>query len=203
MPLVPETKMVDIGKLISLGNLLVRKVTWLVLTTTSATLILSRAFGADRMTRIAYIYSLPRTHYLHCDFQRQHTHTHTHTLSLSLSLSLSFHIFTYRNSTHTHTHTHTHTYSLSLSYILTSSNQPYENVYILQPFSFQFYLFGKTSSSLEHSLKNFVKPQKRQITNRGDGKFLQGHVDIFLYINTLHVILSPHTFYSRQETFNI
>ena len=39
MPLVPETKMVDVSKLISLENLLVKKVTWLVLTTTSATLI--------------------------------------------------------------------------------------------------------------------------------------------------------------------
>ena len=65
IPLVSETKMADVGKLISLGNLLVRKVTWLVLTTTSATLILSRAFGADCMTRIANIYShLPRTHSL-------------------------------------------------------------------------------------------------------------------------------------------
>ena len=65
MPLVPETKMTDVGKLISLGNLLVWKVRWLVFTTTSATLILSRAFGADCMTRIAYIYSrLPRTHSL-------------------------------------------------------------------------------------------------------------------------------------------
>ena len=63
MPRVPETKMADVGKLISLGNLLVRKVTWFVLTTTSATLILSHAFGADCITRVAYIYSrLPRTH---------------------------------------------------------------------------------------------------------------------------------------------
>ena len=63
IPLVPETKMVDVGQLISLGNLLVRKVTWFVLTTTSAPLIFSRAFGADHMTRIVYIYSrLPRTH---------------------------------------------------------------------------------------------------------------------------------------------
>ena len=63
MLLVPETKMADVGKLIRLRNLLVRKVTWLVLTTTSATLILSYAFGADCMTRIAYIYSrLPSTH---------------------------------------------------------------------------------------------------------------------------------------------
>ena len=65
MPLVPETKMADVGKLISLGNLLVRKVTWLVITTMSATLILSSAFGADCMTRIAYICSrLPRTLYI-------------------------------------------------------------------------------------------------------------------------------------------
>ena len=46
----------------------------------------SRAFEADCMIRIAYIYShLPRTHSFHFDFQRQHTHTHTHSLSLSLS----------------------------------------------------------------------------------------------------------------------
>ena len=65
IPLVPETKMVDIGKLISLGNLLVRKVMWFVLTTMSAPLILLRAFGADHMTRIVNIYShLPRTHSL-------------------------------------------------------------------------------------------------------------------------------------------
>ena len=59
---VPETKMVDVGKVISLGHLLVRKFTCFVLTNTSAPLILSRAFGADHMTRIAYVYSrLPRT----------------------------------------------------------------------------------------------------------------------------------------------
>ena len=74
MPLVPETKMANVGKLISLGNLLLRKVTWLVLTTTSATLILSRDFGADCMTRIAYTYSrLSRTYSFHYDSQKQHT----------------------------------------------------------------------------------------------------------------------------------
>ena len=63
MPLVPETKMADVGKLISLGNVLVRKVTWFVLTTTSATFILSRDFGAECMTSIANIcYRLSRTH---------------------------------------------------------------------------------------------------------------------------------------------
>ena len=50
--------MADVGKLISLGNLFVGKVTWLVLTTTSATSILSCDFGADCMTRAAYIYTL-------------------------------------------------------------------------------------------------------------------------------------------------
>ena len=46
MSLVPKTKMVDVGKLTSFGNLLARKTTWLVLTTTSVTSIWSRIFGA-------------------------------------------------------------------------------------------------------------------------------------------------------------
>ena len=80
MPLVFEINKADVSKLISLGNLLVRKVTWLVLTTTSVTLILSRAFGADCMTRIAYIYSrIPRTHSLTLWLTET---AHTHTLSL-------------------------------------------------------------------------------------------------------------------------
>ena len=84
IPLVPETKMADVGKLISLGNLVVRKVTWFVLTTTSATLILSRGFGADCMTRIAYIYSrLSRTHSFHFDFLGQHTLSLLHLTSSS------------------------------------------------------------------------------------------------------------------------
>ena len=115
MPIVPKTKMADGGKLISLRNLLVRKVTWLVLTTLSITLILSRAFGADWMTRIAYIYScLPITHSFSILTHRDNI--------------LSY-IVIYRDNT------------LSLSYILTSCSQPQENVYILQPFSFLFCLF--------------------------------------------------------------
>ena len=74
MPLVPEAKMADVGKLISRGNLLDRKTAWLVLTTTSATAILSRVFGAYCMTRIVCKYS------------------HLPTLIL-------FHIFTYRGNT--------------------------------------------------------------------------------------------------------
>ena len=57
MPLVPKTKMADVGKLISLGNLLARKTTWLVFTTTSATSILSCVFGAYCLTKIVYKYS--------------------------------------------------------------------------------------------------------------------------------------------------
>ena len=74
MPLVPETKTVDVAKLISLGNLLARKTTWLVLRTTSTISILFRVFGAYCMTRIVYKYS------------------HLPTLIL-------FHIFTYRVNT--------------------------------------------------------------------------------------------------------
>ena len=53
IPLVPETSgitwtSVDVGKQISLGNQLVRKVTWFVLTTTSAPLILSRTWPHDK-----------------------------------------------------------------------------------------------------------------------------------------------------------
>ena len=106
MPLVPETKMADVGKLISVWKLLVRKVTWFVLTTTSATFILSGDFEADCMTRITYIYSrLSRTHSFlfrltkttrsltlrltetshtfHFDFQRQHTLSLLHLTSSS------------------------------------------------------------------------------------------------------------------------
>ena len=91
IPLVPETKMMDVSKLISLENLLVRKVTWFVLTTTSVPLILSRAFGANRMTRIAYIYSrLPRTYSLsNFFFQRQHSLFFISTSRNSLILSVS------------------------------------------------------------------------------------------------------------------
>ena len=98
MPLVPETKMADVDKLINLGNLLARKITCLVLTTTSATSILSRVFGSYNMIRIFYKYSnLPTltlfftislreltqlfftfsltgsTHFFQYDFQREHT----------------------------------------------------------------------------------------------------------------------------------
>ena len=67
--LVPETKIVDVGKLINFKNLLVRKVTFM-LPTMSTPLIfvpckINDVFGANHMTRISYIYSwLPITHSL-------------------------------------------------------------------------------------------------------------------------------------------
>ena len=64
MPLVPETNMADVGNLISLGNQLARKTTWLVLTTTSASSIFCCVFGAYCMTRIVYKYSHLPTHIL-------------------------------------------------------------------------------------------------------------------------------------------
>ena len=102
MPLVPETKMVEVGKLISLWNLLVRKVTWLVLTTTSATFCFVHLEPTVWQGLPIYILVFQELTLLHCDLQRQNT----------------------------------------LSYILTSSSQPHENVYILQPFIFLFCLFG-------------------------------------------------------------
>ena len=78
MPLVPETKMADVSILISLGNLFARRTTWLVLKSTSATSIFSRAFGAFSKIRIFYKYSnLP-------------TLTLFFTISLGESTQLSF-----------------------------------------------------------------------------------------------------------------
>ena len=110
MPLVSETKMAVVDKLTSLRNLLARRVTWFVLTTTSVTLVLSRAFGADYTTRIAYIYShFPRIQ----SFTFWLTHTHILSLSLSLSRSLSLSSLRLTGTAHTlslslslsHTHT--------------------------------------------------------------------------------------------------
>ena len=81
MPLVPETKMADVSILI----ILARGTTWLVLKTTSATSIFSRAFGAYFMTRIS-INTLIFPHTLFQNF----------TWSVNTAL---FHIFTYRVNT--------------------------------------------------------------------------------------------------------
>ena len=100
MPLVPETKVADVSILISLGNLMSKRTTWLVLETTSTTSIFSRVFGAYSMTRIFCKYSnIPTltlfftisleestqlfftfsltgsTHSFQCDFQREPSHS--------------------------------------------------------------------------------------------------------------------------------
>ena len=103
MPLVLETKMADARKLISLGHLLSRKTTWLVLTTTSATSILSRVFGAYSMTRIVYNYShLPTLILFHIFPNRANTFFPVwlpeRTLSLSpfrLKVNTLFPLFTF------------------------------------------------------------------------------------------------------------
>ena len=133
---------------ISLENLLVRKITWFVITTTSAPLILSRAFRADHMTRIAYIYSrLPRTHSLtfwfpgtalslslHFDFQKQldlatqgctHTHTHMNTCKQTY-VYITAHTYTFKHiytNSHSHkdAHTHTHTHTIHVTWVCVHS----------------------------------------------------------------------------------
>ena len=85
--LFPKPKMADVGKLISLGNLVVRKVTWLVLTTTSTTLILSRAFWSRLPVpdclyilspfKNSFLFDSQRQHILlHCYLQRSHAISH-------------------------------------------------------------------------------------------------------------------------------
>ena len=189
MPLVPETKMADVGKLFSLGNLLARKVTWLVLTTTSATLILSRAFGADCMTRIAYIYSLlPRTHSLTFFTNRDST------LSLILSIltygQRTLSIATYRDNT------------LSLLHFDFQQSTPRKcihsaNVFFLVlPFWLDFFQPRTQPQKYRQALKEINNQHgRRQVPLRTRC--------YILYIDILHEILSPHTFYSLQDTFNI
>ena len=151
MSLVPETEMADVGKLISLWNLLIRKVTLLVLTTTSASLILPRAFGADCMTRIAYIYSrLSRIHSFHFDSQGQHTLLHC---DLQGQLTLS--ILTSRDNTHSLIH-------------LTSSSQPHEMYTLCNHFlpcsTFTVRLAPASKTTVEISSNHW----KKQTTNMGE-----------------------------------
>ena len=115
MPLVPETKMADVGKLISLENLLAMKTTWLVLTTTSATSILSHVFGAYCMTRIVYKYArLPTLILFHIFTYRVNTLFPLTSIENTLTLSIStnrvntlflFFTFDYQKSTATKMYT--------------------------------------------------------------------------------------------------
>ena len=158
-PLVPETKIADVGKLISLENLLVRKVTWLVLTTTSATLILSRDFGADCITRIAYIYSrLSRIHFFPFrlrDNTLSYTATYRH--------NSLFSILTSRDNT------------LSLLH-LTSGIQPHEMYtrcnYFLPCSTFTVGLAPATKTTTEISSNH----RKKQTTNIRKDTFLLTYI---------------------------
>ena len=91
MPLVPETKIADVSIVISLGNLLTRRITWLLPKTTPSNSILSRVFGANNMTRILYKYAnLPTfTLFLHFHLQSQHTLSSVTSRENILTLSIS------------------------------------------------------------------------------------------------------------------
>ena len=176
MPLVPETKMADISKLISLENLLVRKVTWLVLTTTSATLILSRAFGADCVTRIAYIYSrLPSTHYLHFELQRHHT----------------FSIWTYRDNT------------LSLSYIFMSSTQPPRKC--IHSISFFFLVLPFRLDLLQpRTQSQKFRQTPKETTNQHGGKtHTFSHTLLYFFISLPYMKYLVHILFIVYRTLSI
>ena len=203
IPLVSETKMVDVGNLISLGNLLDRKDAWIVLTTTSAPLILSCAFGADTWQ------GLPTYTLVFQELILSHSeivHTHTHTLSLSLFLSLSYFDLLKQH-------------SLSLSLSLSSFRLP-ETAWLCQlerrnsiPVTWvRIYSASFFFPVLPFQLDLFqprTQPQKfRQIpketTNQhGIRHVLLEYIAILLYIDTSQEILSQHTFYSLQYTFDI
>ena len=145
MPLVPETKMADVSQLISFGNLLARKTMWLMLTTMSATSILSRVFGAYCMTRIFYRYShLPTLFLFHIFTYRINTLFPLWLPERTLSLSP----FRLTESS----------YSSSFLHLTSSSHNHHKNIYSLQPFSSSLYFSGETFSRLEH--RYLVKPQK-------------------------------------------
>ena len=93
MPLVLETKIAGVGKLIRLGNLLVRKTSWLVLTTTSATSILSRVFGAYCMTRIVNEFSRLPTLILFHIFTLSIVTSRENTLTLSILIKRVYTVF--------------------------------------------------------------------------------------------------------------
>ena len=90
MPLVPEIKIADVSILISLGNLLASRTTWLVPKTTSATSISSCVFGAFYTTRILYKYAhLPTlTFFSHFHLQGQHTLSSVTSRENTLTLSI-------------------------------------------------------------------------------------------------------------------
>ena len=146
MPLVPETKMADIAKLIDLRNLLAWRTTWLMLRNTSTTSILSRVFRAYSMTRILYKYFVFQHSSSFSPFYLQGQGQHTLFSVTSREKTLTLSISTHRSNT------------LPPFYIWLPAVNCHKNVYTMQPFSSLLHFFSETFSSLEH--RNIVKPQK-------------------------------------------
>ena len=140
MPLVTETKIADVGKLISLVNLLARKTTCLMFTTSSSTSNFFPRFGAYCRTRIIYKYSHLQTFSLfhisltgsfQCNFLREHSHSLNFDLQCQHTLPLFK--FDFQQSTAKKTYT------------------PFNHSHPCHTFRLYFF-------SLQH--RNFVKPQK-------------------------------------------
>ena len=143
-----------------------------MLTTTFATLILSRAFGADCIKR-NYLCILSSSKNSFSPFWLTRVNIHSLSpLRLSQAHSLSLSHFDLQRQ-------HTHSLSLSLSYILTFSSQPHKDEYILQPFSFLFLPFQLDL------LQPRTQPQKlRQTLKETNNQHERRHVsprDTLLY----------------------
>ena len=167
MPLFPETKMADVGKLISLGNLLVRKFTWFVLTTTSATWFRHAILEPTAWQELP-IYTLVFQELILCiSTHRDNTPSYTATYKDN-----SLFPFWLTETTHSHTHTHTHT----LSYILTSRSQSHEMYtlcnYFLPYSTFTVILAPASKTTTEISSNH----RKKQITNMGEDMFLLTYI---------------------------
>ena len=140
---------------------------------------------------------------LHCDLQRQHT------LSLSLSLSLIFwlpettltlflSILIYKDSTHSLSSLRLpETAWLWHNSIRVTWVRLHSTTFFFLVLSFQLDLFQPQT-----------QPQKfRQAPKETNNQHGRRHIPpkihcYILYIDTLHEILTPHTFYSLQDTFN-
>ena len=198
MPLVPETKMVDVGKLISLGNLLVRKVCnsdfvrrfWSQLHDKNCLYILSffhfksqrqltlLHYNFQRQLTLSILTSrdntlfpfwLPETtHSFHFDFQRQLT------LSILTSRDNSLFPFWLPETTHSFHFDFQRQHTLSLLHLI-SSSQPHKNVYILQPFSFLFYK-GRLAPASKTTTEISSTHRKKQTTNMGEDTFLLTYI---------------------------
>ena len=161
MPLVPETKIADDGKLINVGILLVRKVTWFVFTTMSATLIFVPLFSS-RLHDKNCLYILSSFQQLIFPFRLTET---TRSLTLRLTeTTLSFNFNFQRQ------------FSLTRLSSLTSSSQPHEMCtlcnYFLPCSTFTVRLASASKITTEISSNH----RKKQTTNMGEDTFLLTYI---------------------------